>query len=92
MQEIFTLCGGHISPILVASEKLGIKIIDTRHEVPKNEKDRMGMAFGIGTSVRSKMPIFLNSMIMVKESFVSLVSLGMALLSLLIYDMRIAKR
>ncbi|PIO67954.1 thiamine pyrophosphate enzyme, TPP binding domain protein, partial [Teladorsagia circumcincta] len=33
VQEIFVLCGGHISPILVAAEKLGIKIIDTRHEV-----------------------------------------------------------
>ncbi|KAK0399260.1 hypothetical protein QR680_002965 [Steinernema hermaphroditum] len=33
VQEIFTLCGGHISPILVASENLGIKIVDTRHEV-----------------------------------------------------------
>ncbi|XP_074659901.1 2-hydroxyacyl-CoA lyase 2-like [Tubulanus polymorphus] len=32
IKYIFTLCGGHISPILVASEKLGIKIIDTRHE------------------------------------------------------------
>jgi acetolactate synthase-like protein len=30
---IFTLVGGHISPILVASKKLGIRIIDTRHEV-----------------------------------------------------------
>ncbi|ROT78401.1 hypothetical protein C7M84_002879 [Penaeus vannamei] len=30
---IFTLPGGHISPILVASEKLGIRIVDTRHEV-----------------------------------------------------------
>ena len=30
---LFTLCGGHISPILVASEKLGIKVIGTRHEV-----------------------------------------------------------
>ncbi|XP_034239839.1 2-hydroxyacyl-CoA lyase 2-like [Thrips palmi] len=30
---IFTLVGGHISPILVASEKLGIKVVDTRHEV-----------------------------------------------------------
>uniref|UniRef100_A0A8C4TB48 2-hydroxyacyl-CoA lyase 2 n=1 Tax=Erpetoichthys calabaricus TaxID=27687 RepID=A0A8C4TB48_ERPCA len=29
---IFTLVGGHISPILVASEKLGIRIVDTRHE------------------------------------------------------------
>ncbi|CAD6193545.1 unnamed protein product [Caenorhabditis auriculariae] len=33
VQEIFVLCGGHISPILVAAEKLGIKIFDTRHEV-----------------------------------------------------------
>ncbi|CAI5447723.1 unnamed protein product [Caenorhabditis angaria] len=33
VQEIFVLCGGHISPILVAAEKLGINIIDTRHEV-----------------------------------------------------------
>nr|CDJ90284.1 Thiamine pyrophosphate enzyme domain containing protein [Haemonchus contortus] len=33
VKEIFVLCGGHISPILVAAEKLGIKIIDTRHEV-----------------------------------------------------------
>ncbi|KAF7633486.1 hypothetical protein Mgra_00007175, partial [Meloidogyne graminicola] len=33
VKEIFTLCGGHISPILVGSEQLGIKIYDTRHEV-----------------------------------------------------------
>ena len=30
---LFTLSGGHISPILCASEKQGIRIIDTRHEV-----------------------------------------------------------
>uniref|UniRef100_A0A8C6YAB2 2-hydroxyacyl-CoA lyase 2 n=2 Tax=Naja naja TaxID=35670 RepID=A0A8C6YAB2_NAJNA len=30
---LFTLVGGHISPILVASEKLGIRVVDTRHEV-----------------------------------------------------------
>ena len=30
---VFTLTGGHISPILVAAEKIGIRIIDTRHEV-----------------------------------------------------------
>ncbi len=29
---VFTLCGGHISPILVACEKRGIRVIDTRHE------------------------------------------------------------
>lgn len=30
---LFTLVGGHISPVLVACEKLGIRVVDTRHEV-----------------------------------------------------------
>ena len=30
---IFTLCGGHISPILVAAKARGMKIVDTRDEV-----------------------------------------------------------
>ncbi|XP_071853621.1 2-hydroxyacyl-CoA lyase 2-like [Apostichopus japonicus] len=30
---LFTLCGGHISPINVAAEREGIRVIDTRHEV-----------------------------------------------------------
>ncbi len=29
---LFTLCGGHISPILVAATRRGIRVIDTRHE------------------------------------------------------------
>src|SRR2546428_10171941 len=29
---LFTLCGGHISPILVSAQNLGIRVIDTRHE------------------------------------------------------------
>ncbi|KAM8927119.1 2-hydroxyacyl-CoA lyase 2 [Pelodytes ibericus] len=32
VRYIFTLVGGHISPILVASEKLGIRVVDTRQE------------------------------------------------------------
>lgn len=32
VKYVFTLCGGHISPILVACEKEGIKIVDTRYE------------------------------------------------------------
>ncbi|XP_047102030.1 2-hydroxyacyl-CoA lyase 2-like [Schistocerca piceifrons] len=32
VKYIFTLVGGHISPILVGAEKLGIRIVDTRHE------------------------------------------------------------
>lgn len=29
---LFTLCGGHISPILVGSKRRGIRVIDVRHE------------------------------------------------------------
>lgn len=29
---LFTLCGGHISPIFVAAQNLGLRVIDTRHE------------------------------------------------------------
>ena len=30
---LFTLCGGHISPILAAAKARGIRVVDTRHEV-----------------------------------------------------------
>eukprot|EP00047_Mylnosiga_fluctuans_P003295 m.228436 g.228436 ORF g.228436 m.228436 type:complete len:620 (+) comp11741_c0_seq1:42-1901(+) len=30
---VFTLVGGHISPILVACKEIGIRVVDTRHEV-----------------------------------------------------------
>ena len=30
---LFTLCGGHISPILVGAKRLGIRIVDVRDEV-----------------------------------------------------------
>ncbi|KAJ7372428.1 hypothetical protein OS493_018931 [Desmophyllum pertusum] len=33
VQFVFTLCGGHISPILVSCQNLGIRVVDTRHEV-----------------------------------------------------------
>ena len=29
---LFTLCGGHISPILVSAKARGVRIVDTRHE------------------------------------------------------------
>lgn len=32
VKYLFTLCGGHISPIFVSAEQLGIRVIDTRHE------------------------------------------------------------
>jgi len=30
---LFTLCGGHISPILVGTKRRGIRVVDVRHEV-----------------------------------------------------------
>ncbi len=30
---LFTLCGGHVSPIFVSAQNLGIRVVDTRHEV-----------------------------------------------------------
>ncbi len=33
VEFVFTLTGGHISPILTASKARGIRVIDTRHEV-----------------------------------------------------------
>lgn len=32
VRTLFTLCGGHIAPILVGCERRGIRVIDTRHE------------------------------------------------------------
>lgn len=32
VEHLFTLCGGHISPILVGAKRRGIQIIDVRHE------------------------------------------------------------
>lgn len=32
VQTLFTLCGGHISPILVESKRRGIAVVDVRHE------------------------------------------------------------
>ena len=29
---IFTLCGGHISPILTGCNELGLRVVDVRHE------------------------------------------------------------
>ncbi len=29
---LFTLCGGHVSPILVAAKARGLRVVDTRHE------------------------------------------------------------
>src|SRR5512144_413806 len=32
VEHLFTLCGGHISPILVGAKARGIRVVDVRHE------------------------------------------------------------
>lgn len=32
IDHLFTLCGGHVSPILAAAKASGIRVVDTRHE------------------------------------------------------------
>ena len=32
IQWIFTLCGGHISPIITGCNEAGIRVVDVRHE------------------------------------------------------------
>ena len=32
VKHLFTLCGGHISPILVGAKKRGVRVIDVRDE------------------------------------------------------------
>jgi thiamine pyrophosphate-dependent acetolactate synthase large subunit-like protein len=32
VEFLFTLCGGHISPILKGAKDLGIRVVDVRHE------------------------------------------------------------
>ena len=32
VERLFTLCGGHISPILVGARKNGLRVVDVRHE------------------------------------------------------------
>ena len=33
VRHMFTLCGGHISPILVGAERAGVEVVDVRDEV-----------------------------------------------------------
>ena len=32
VRTLFTLCGGHISPVLVAAKRRGLAVVDVRHE------------------------------------------------------------
>jgi acetolactate synthase-like protein len=60
------LSGGHISPILVACEKRGIRIIDTRHEA--------NAAFAGSINTSNKLDLHRNSYISISADAVSRLS------------------
>jgi len=70
ISHIFTLTGGHISPILAAAEKLEIKVIDTRHEVSAVfAADAMARLSGtIGTVAVTAGPGLTNTVTAIKNA------------------------
>ena len=67
---VFTLCGGHISPILTGCNKVDIKIIDTRHEsTAVFAADAVSRLSGtIGVAVVTAGPGLTNSITPIKNS------------------------
>ena len=85
---LFTLCGGHISPIFVSAEKLGIRVIDTRHEVNAVfAADAVSRLTGIpGVAVVTAGPGLTNTITAIKNAYLAqspLVLLGGAAATIL---------
>lgn len=70
VQHVFTLIGGHISPVVVAAEKFGIRVIDTRHEVTAVfAADAVGRLTGnVGVAVVTAGPGVTNTITAVKNA------------------------
>ncbi|WP_455223405.1 thiamine pyrophosphate-binding protein [Kaarinaea lacus] len=70
VKYVFTLCGGHISPILVAAKKYNIKVIDTRHEATAVfAADAMSRMTGIpGIAIVTAGPGATNTLTAVKNA------------------------
>jgi thiamine pyrophosphate-dependent acetolactate synthase large subunit-like protein len=85
---LFTLCGGHISPIFVEAENLGIRVIDTRHEANAVfAADAVGRLTGIpGVAAVTAGPGLTNTITAVKNALLAqspLVLLGGAAATIL---------
>ena len=70
---LFTLCGGHISPVLVSAKQAGIRVIDTRHEVNAVfAADAVARLTGIpGVAAVTAGPGITNTITAVKNSFMA---------------------
>jgi len=67
---LFTLCGGHIAPILVGAKKQGLRVIDVRHEATAVfAADAVSRLTGIpGVAVVTAGPGVINSVTAVKNA------------------------
>jgi len=70
VQWIFTLCGGHISPILTGCNELGIRVIDVRHEATAvYAADAMSRLSGtVGVAVVTAGPGLTNTITAIKNA------------------------
>jgi thiamine pyrophosphate-dependent acetolactate synthase large subunit-like protein len=85
---LFTLCGGHISPIFVSAEKIGIRVVDTRHEVNAVfAADAVSRLIGIpGVATVTAGPGLTNTITAIKNAYLAqspLVLLGGAAATIL---------
>jgi thiamine pyrophosphate-dependent acetolactate synthase large subunit-like protein len=73
VKHLFTLCGGHVSPIFVSAQNLGIRVIDTRHEVNAVfAADAVSRLTGIpGVAVVTAGPGVTNTITAVKNAFLA---------------------
>jgi len=67
---LFTLCGGHISPILVGAKERGIRVVDVRHEATAvYAADAVSRLSGVpGVAVVTAGPGLTNSVTAVKNA------------------------
>ncbi len=70
VQFLFTLCGGHISPILIGAKKAGIRVVDVRDEVNAVfAADAVGRITGIpGVAAVTAGPGVTNSLTALKNA------------------------
>ena len=70
VQQLFTLCGGHISPILVAAKERGIRVVDVRNEASAVfAADAVGRMTGIpGVAAVTAGPGVTNTVTAVKNA------------------------
>ncbi len=73
VKQLFTLSGGHIAPIFVEAENLGIRVIDTRHEVNTVfAADAVSRLSGIpGVAVVTAGPGVTNAITAVKNAYLA---------------------